>query len=134
MFDVGNRERHVVLVAEDSENKACTIEIDDAYQRVVINIYPCFFTATRRQQRKYLLHEFVHTVLHPISHDLHQFGRGIFITPQQVIADTEEATSRVTNIVGALMNGYLMRYRRAYKVYLKLPTRKKKKGLHKKKK
>lgn len=118
MFDVTGFERHVVIAKNDKEDTACDIALQSDYNRLRITIYPCFFEATRIEQRCYLLHEFVHTVLHPLVTLLRGFEKGQHSTPQQAVFENERATSRITQLLDALLDGQYQSKRKAYARYI----------------
>lgn len=119
MFDVGNWESRTRLIGEDKDDTAAEIDIDTAYQRITISLYPCFFKSSRFNQRDYLLHEFCHVLTSGLLERLDDFKAGKHVTPQQIKFESEKATSRISNIMSQLMDGNYISKRKAWKEYLK---------------
>ena len=109
---------------QDHDHIAADIEVDERYQRLYINFYPCFFKNTRERQYSYLLHEFCHIITQPMLNLLDKFKAGELVTPQQIKDESERATSRIASMLeGSFLNLHRPE-RKAYAAYLKLPKSK----------
>lgn len=134
MFDVGTYDLRVTLLREESEaGTACEVNVEQDYHRINIRIFPLFFTKPRTEQREFLLHEFCHTVTWDLFKLLTDLKDGKHVTEHQIKEHNERATSRMTHFLNGMMQGHYKRSRKAYKEFLKLPTRKKSKPLKMKK-
>jgi len=125
LFDVRAYQWYCNFPNKDEDNVALQIDVDEQYQRLTIKYFPTFFTHTRDEQRAFLLHEFCHIITHPLVDLLYSFKAGHLVTPQQVKAESERATSRVANIIHGLLTDEYSNSKKAYRVYLQLPKRSK---------
>ena len=119
LFCTNNFDRSIIWKEKDKDDMAAEITYDEKYQNLDIDIYPCFFTQTLKQQRKILLHELIHSITLPNKIALHDFLDGKFITPQEVVKINETETSKIENIFDGLLRGRLKYAVKAYKEYLR---------------
>lgn len=130
MFDYQNFDRTILFREKDEDNLAAGVTIDKEYQRVTIFIYPCFFDNTIDSQRQYLLHEFCHTYTDILKKKASNLLNGKLETEESIRFSNEEATSRITNTLDALLQGKLGYARKAYAQFIETlspPVNKKRK-------
>lgn len=118
MFDYGNFDRTISYPKEDKDNCACEVITDLEYRRVNIKIYPSFFTQTARDQRQLLLHEFCHMYTDKIYQLAVSLLNGKHESFENFRRANEEATSKITETIEALLRGRLRYARKAYARYL----------------
>lgn len=128
-FDYQNFDRTVIFKKEDHETESCACSVvnDWKYRRVTITIFPCFFDADLKIQRGYLLHEFCHTFTDKLHETLEDMLKGKLYTADQVTGTNEEATSRITQVIGALLEGRMKYARTGYAKYIEVKKPKKRK-------
>ena len=127
-FDYQNFDRSIVFKKKNhpTNNCAASVEEDSEYRRVVVNIYPSFFEGTLEIQRGYLIHEFCHTFTHKLSDKAIILVYGKLDTHDCLTSTIEEATSRIAQIVGTLLDGRMTYARKGYSAYVKVGKKKKK--------
>jgi len=113
---------------DKTSGPAAYVEIDWEYQRITINIFPCFFDSSIELQRTYLLHEFCHTFSDKLYGKAINLLRGKLETSAHLTQANEECTSRITELVGRLLEGKMRYARDGYANYIK-PIAKRKKVL-----
>lgn len=118
LFDYQNFDRSFVFEKEEKENTACEVVTDLEYRRVTIKIYPCFMTHSVWDQRQLLLHEFCHTYTDKIYQLAVSLLNGKYETFENFRRANEEATSRITETMEALLRGRLRYARKAYARFL----------------
>lgn len=129
-YGISNQERHLHYAKEqDPESPNCTADVvvDEAYQRITITIYPSFWEATLEHQREYITHEYTHYLIQPIQRIARNLQKGRLHTAQDVEDAVEKTTSSVAIMVDALLSGHRRYMLKAYKDYIKVPNKKKKK-------
>lgn len=123
MFDVSMYEINIFSKNEDEEKGdqiiEATIEVDEKYQTIHIDIYPIFFKRNLENQRKTLLHEMCHILNTPLQEIAESLLAGKLVTEDLISAASEKATSRMENIIDALLKNRLTYAKDAYKDYLK---------------
>lgn len=123
MFDVSMYEIQFYKKIADEERgevvTSASIEVDERYQTIDINLYPIFFTKNLDIQRKILLHEMCHILNTPLQSAAESLLAGKLITDDMISEASEKATSRMENIIDALLKGNLTYAKNAYKDYLK---------------
>lgn len=123
MFDVSMYEIKFYVKHTDEEKDggvtSASIEIDEKYQTIDINLYPIFFTKNLETQRKIMLHEMCHIISTPLQDAAESLLAGKLITDEAISAASEKSTSRMENIIDALLKGNLTYAKDAYKDYLK---------------
>lgn len=122
LFGVQMYDRTIGLSAVAKKNNidcVAEIEIFEDYQRINIIIYPLFFSNTRENQRQYLLHEFCHYLTNDVFEAGDSLRHGQFVSPKQMGAANEKSTSKIANIIEALLLGKCGYARDAYARYLK---------------
>lgn len=118
MFDYQNWDRSVVFKEKDDNELAAQVRQEDEYRRITVDIYPCFFTHSPKEQREFLLHEFCHSFSHKLYCASIDLLDGKLHTKEQLRKLNEEATSRVVQIIDALLRGKLRYAKRGYERYL----------------
>lgn len=103
------KEKAEVLADIDTENR---------YQRITLSVYPRFFTEDEKEQRKTLVHEFCHTVLHDLEMCAWDLRNDKAVSKSHIEHTVEATTSKLENMFDRLLSdgGEL---RKAYKDYLK---------------
>lgn len=119
MFGVQNYERSITYKESDADNYLATVKQEEDYQRISIEIYPAFWKESREDQRKTILHEFIHTWLHPLHYEACKMLEGKFSNKEMVRFAVERGTSSVENVVDSLLRGKLRYATKAYDKYLK---------------
>ena len=122
LFSVNNFDRHIAFKEkENPENAevAADITIEIAYQRISIRIYPCFWEHTRKEQREFLLHEYCHTIPHPLNVLACDLREGKMVSMEQRRDALEEVTSRIALLLDAQLRSRNKYARIAYEKYLK---------------
>jgi hypothetical protein len=123
MFGCQNFDRSVVFKKEDEyiddRRRVCVINYHEDYQEMTVLIFPCFFEKNLQEQRKILLHEFVHTITIPLNRIACNLHDGVLCTPEQIRHEHERATSKIDNILNRLLIGGMTYAKKAYKDYLK---------------
>ena len=125
LFSVTNLQRSFSFVDRDLDDAPANadINVDPSYQRLHINIYPRFWKLDLEAQRLCILHEFCHTLTHPIFRIAMDLFEGRFHTQDSIHDATEEATSRVANMLDTQLNGHAKYSRDAYKTYVQMDKR-----------
>lgn len=118
-FGVQNYDRSVHFAKEDHENNAAKVDIYEDYQRFKITIYPCFWENSLEHQREFLLHEFCHYLVEPLSQLSWDMIQGNLQTKEHRRVAVEKSTSLITNIVAKLLTDNMQFAKSAYKKYLK---------------
>lgn len=117
---VQNYDKNFVYKKADEDGVAASVEIDEKYQRITLNIYPCFFNHSLRHQREFLIHEFVHVLVAPLQAVADTMLQGYLVTNREYKAGLERSTSAVTEIiVRLLMKDKLLYVRQAFNKYIK---------------
>lgn len=128
-FDFQNLDRRIVFDTQPfakSKEVCARVDFDFEYRRLYVYIHPCFFENTPADQRGYLLHEFCHV----FTSDL--YGRSINLLNGKLesfdalTSCNETATSRITQVIGALLQGRMRYARKGYNDYVKALTPKSK--------
>ena len=119
LFSVNNFDRSIIFKKEDKEDVSADISIDIPYQRLTVNIYPVFWTHSRKEQREMILHEYCHTVSRPLNDVACDLQDGKLITKTQRKEAWEEVTSRTAQLLDAQLRGRNKYARVAYEKYLK---------------
>lgn len=127
LFQVQNFSRNLTIQKEDEGKKVAEIIFREDYQEIEIKIYPCFFKENLKEQRKILLHELCHTITIPQYNMLIEFIRGKTITEESADSIHERSTCQIENILDGLLQNRMSYARLAYKEYLKVPKKRKKK-------
>jgi len=124
LFQIQNFERKVILkdndCGEDGEHTCAEIYFGERYQTIEISIYPCFFKEKLEDQRKILLHELIHTITLPLKTATYGLLDGKFITKDEVDKLNEIETSKIENILDALLKGTKHYAKDAYSKYLNI--------------
>jgi hypothetical protein len=128
LFHLNNFDRQIVLVKEDENNKGVQITFEEEYQRITLDIYPCFFKETPEEQRKMILHELCHTITIPLKVMAYDLADGVLVTKQQLEEGSERSTSKIENILNGLLQDRLVYAKQGYKNYLSKPKQRIKKG------
>lgn len=119
MFSLQNYDRVIFLKKQEGkEGYTASIEVQEEYQRVTINIFPSFFEAPLNEQRQYLLHEFCHTISHPLLEVADNLRSGRLETPENVRIASEKTVSKTTEILHRLLRLKMGYARKAYAKYL----------------
>lgn len=122
LFAVNNWEKTISFEKENnSENRhtAATITPNEKYQRLKITIFPEFFTCSRNEQRKILLHELCHILVAPMLINTDDLFNGKVVTDDQITFAHERVTTSIENILDGLLQGRLKYAKAAYSKYLK---------------
>ena len=119
LFDYKNYDRGVVFEKQDEKHLAAKVVEDREYQRITIHIYPSFFTESLENQRDYILHEFCHTFTHSLQQIAYDLLNGKLQTEPHIHNANEEATSRITRVISALLEGKKQFARKAFAEYIK---------------
>lgn len=121
LFAVNNYDRSFTYKKTESEDKGASLDVsvDVPYQRIHINIYPCFWEQSLKEQRKQLLHEFCHTIIYPTQIVAEDLFDGEFRTKKEIKNAVEQSTSRITELLHAQLIGRNRYARVAYEKYLK---------------
>lgn len=126
LFDVRAWDMGFQFPTEPHETAAAEIKTDEKYQRIIIILYPDFFTAPIEKQREYILHEFCHLITNGMLRLLDEMTKeGKHVTPTQVSFEVERATSRMTSILDGFLIGGWREKKKAYVDYIKEPKAKK---------
>lgn len=118
LFDYQNWDRRVVFETTDKDSCAAEVTTDAEYRRILIKIYPAYFTHSPRDQRLFLLHEFCHSYTDRVYKMGIDLLNGKLRTNDMLNAANEEATSRITDILDALLRGKMRYARKSYARYL----------------
>lgn len=119
VFDYQNFDRGVVFKKENRSEVVADVVTDLAYRRITINIYPYFFEHKPEEQRELLLHEFCHTFTDKLYGKSVSLLNGKLETFDKLKAANEEATSRITQVLNALLQDKLKYAKDGYSKYLK---------------
>lgn len=121
LFAVNNFDRSFTYKKVESENDGSSLDVsvDIPYQRIHINVYPCFWNESLKEQRKQLLHEFCHTVIYPVQSVANDLFGGKFRTEKEIKDAVEQSTSRITELLHAQLIDRNKYAKVAYKKYLK---------------
>lgn len=95
------------------------VTINRDYQRVRIQVYPCFFEMTPEDQRGALLHELCHSFADRLQSITENLIAGRIETKVSLQQAVEETTSRITAILSGLLAGQYKYARVGYANYLK---------------
>lgn len=109
------------LTFRDTEKDLCVADIcvEEDYSRVYINIYPRFWDNSLKDQRMYLLHEFVHSWVQPINLIAANLQEGKLETSEHRRFALERSVSVITNAMDGLLRLRYKYARKAYQKYLK---------------
>lgn len=119
LFSINNFDRSITFKKTDHKGVAADISIDIPYQCITINIYPTFWTHTRKEQREFILHEYCHTVSRPLNDVACDLMDGKLITKIQRKDAWEEVTSRTAQLLDAQLRGRNKYAKIAYEKYLR---------------
>src|SRR3990167_7601545 len=119
LFAVNNFDRSFTWEKTDKEGIAAEVTISIPYQTFNIAFYPLFWTQTLKEQREILLHEFCHSLIVPIQNVASDLFEGRFRTEKERKDAVEESTSRITQLLDALLRRKSLYARKAYEKYLK---------------
>lgn len=121
MFSLNNFEKNIEIKSElDKEkHRTCEFSYSERYQWLTLKIWPDFFPLNSKTQRKYLLHEFCHSITLPSKTMAYDMLDGKLATHDMIDAINERATSRIENILDGLLQNKLRYAKKAYKEYLK---------------
>lgn len=117
LFALENYDRSFQYPKEDYEGTAASVHIEEDYQRVCIKLYPVFFKDSAENQKKYLLHEFCHTITHELVNMCDKMINGTFISRDQIKTGCERTTSKATIIIENLLLGYEPAASSAYRTF-----------------
>ena len=136
LFSVNNFRRTISFAERDLEEIPVNAEVfvDIPYQTLRIVIYPRFWEMDLEQQRMCVLHEYCHMLTNPIQQKAKDLFEGKFHTEDSIVDATEEATSKVTQLLGMLLGGNGGYAREAFRAYAKPEKIKRKKRKKTKKK
>ena len=112
MFGIKYYDRGIVYKKEDKDGIAAEISYDEPYQRVTIYIYPSFFKETILDQKKALLHEFCHLITLPSKVLTYKIIDGGHVSFDEAKNENERATSKIENLIDALLNNRLKKCKR----------------------
>jgi len=118
LFGLGHFERTIIEKEIDRDNIVATVEYDEKYQRIFVDLYPLFFTKDPIEQRKYLLHELCHCITYQLKKLSLDLRDGKVVTEDQIKFEDERATSKLENIFDGFLRGKLKYAKQAYKNYL----------------
>lgn len=118
LFGCQTYDRSVTIAKEAKQSYAAKIEIDEEYQRIRLTIYPCFWEATRDQQRGYIIHEFCHFLTDPLNQIAHNLLDGRLHSIQDRRDACEKSTSRIANLVVSILKDQESGAKKAFKKYL----------------
>ena len=119
LFHLNNYDRQLNLEHKDEDNKGAQITFEEEYQRITLDIYPCFFKETPEEQRKMILHELCHTITIPLKVLANDLADGVLVTRQQIKEESERSTSKIENILNGLLQDRLVYAKQGYKNYIK---------------
>lgn len=117
LFCLNNFDKNIIIKKEDQDNKTAEIYYDNNYQHIEVCFYPCFFTYQTKEQRKIILHELCHSITLPSKKASYDLLSGKLITEKQINEINEKATSKIENILDALLQNKLIYAKNAYKNY-----------------
>lgn len=118
MFDLSNFDKTILFPEEDEGEKAAKFLLREDYQDVNITIYPRFFEEKKESQRKILLHELCHAITQESRTAMVNLSDGVLVTTSRISDINERETSRIENLLDALLQGRLKYARDAYAKYL----------------
>lgn len=123
LFGLQNFDREYRRMSKDLEDRVASVKVDEKYQRITISLYPNFFKETIKQQREALLHEFCHYLTDPLYEVAHNMTEGELQTYKSVRHANELSTSRVAQLVDALLRGKKAYARKAYAQFIHTPRK-----------
>lgn len=118
LFGVRHYELGLVKAKRDKDKVVAEIEHEEDYQRITITIYPTFWEQSQEEQRKFLLHEFCHTLTDPIFDVAERLRNGRVETHEHQRIANEKSVSRIANILDSLLRGKSRYARESYAKYL----------------
>lgn len=118
MFGIQNFDHEIIKEKEDYNDRMAFVTTEHDYQRVTIRIYPLFFTKTKKEQRKALIHELCHTLIVQSKRDAYALLDGKLVTHDAIDDHNEEATSKIENIIDGLLQGRFTQEVKTYKKFL----------------
>lgn len=119
LFSVQNFERHIKILHEETPNSpVASMKTELDYQRITLTLYPAFFKESLKDQRKTILHEFIHAWVEPLVFEGSKPLKGLFTSEDLIRERMEEVTSKVENVLDAVLDGRKQYARKAYKAYL----------------
>lgn len=118
MFNICGYERNLIFKKESEDESAASICIDVPYQRITLNIFPTFWEHTKKQQREFILHEYCHTIGHPIANLAKDLLDGVFVPKSKIIDMEEEANCKIVHLLDYQLRGMAKYTRTAYAKYL----------------
>mgnify|MGYP006972433322 CR=1 FL=1 len=104
-FEIRYYDRTIRYEKTDKEGINAEVSVQSDYKRVRLNIYPAFFTQPKKEQRKIILHEYVHTVLWPLQMQAYNAVNGKFINNETMMDAVESVTCAVTERLSSLLEG-----------------------------
>ncbi len=95
-FDVLYKEQDIIDVGytTNTDITACPV-----YLKATIRIYPIYFTQSRDEQEKALIHELVHCLTQEVWDTTTRIQNGYFVSKGDVRDQCERLTQRITNAV-----------------------------------
>lgn len=119
LFNLNSFDIVYYWMEEDERDVCASIEYDEPYQRIDINVYPKFFTLDQRTQRKAILHEICHTITLPSKIQSASMLDGKLVTEKAITDLNERTTSIIENILDTVFINKSGRAKEAYKKYIK---------------
>lgn len=99
------------------ENLLADIDTETRYQRININVYKCLFKETPEEQRKTLIHELCHTILHELEMCAWNLRNDKAVSKSHIEQTVEVTTSKLENMFDILLKDGAEQ-RKAYKKYV----------------
>lgn len=116
-FNIQGFERTIGFPDKNKENLLADIDTETKYQRIHLNVYDKFFKDKPEDQRKTLLHELLHTVLHDLEMCAWDLRNDKAVSKSHIEHTVEVTTSKLENMFHELLKDG-KKLRAYYKNYL----------------
>ncbi len=117
LFSIQNYSRLMRFMESDEGSILARCKIDEDYQRMTIEIYPCFWAKSVSEQRSTILHEFIHIWFEPLVLEATKAINDQFVNKESIRRALERGVSSAESVLDRLFVGKLRYARKAYTRY-----------------
>lgn len=123
LFDINNYTKEIEYAKTDEEKHWGDIMAQvityTTYRKIVITIFPVFFTKDKEEQCKALIHELSHSITEDLFDCYNNMYRWSFVTTEEARHAREKTTEQVAYLLFELWSGRKKYFSEAIEEYLK---------------